>query len=56
MTEFFDLLISFIKGIYLQIDSFSFDVYGFNVSLAEVFLGFIILNMFVLLFWKGAKG
>lgn len=56
MTEFFDFLISHITNIYSVLNGFDFDVYGVSVSLADIIVGFIILNMVTLLFWKGAKG
>lgn len=36
------------------LDRFVFSVSGFNVSLLDIFIGFVLMGIIITVFWKGA--
>lgn len=37
------------------LDVYCFDIQGINVSIFDLFIGFIVLSLVVSIFWKGAR-
>lgn len=55
MTQVFQFFRNGIAYVFDTINSYSFEVYGLNVSLGWFFLGFICLSLVISIFWKGAR-
>lgn len=56
MTQFVTFIASCIAILFNTINSVSFDLFGYSVSLGFILLSMIIISMVVSVFWKGAKG
>lgn len=56
MTQAINLIFDFINDIISLLDTTTFDLYGFNVSIWSLILVFIVIFIFANVWWKGAKG
>jgi len=56
MTSVFQFFFSQLKGFYNALSAVNFDLYGIEVSLTQIILGFICMSIIISFFWKGARG
>lgn len=56
MQEAIDFLINGITYTFDQLNAYTFEIYGMQVSFFTVFIGFIALYLVISAFWKGARG
>lgn len=56
MTSVFNFFFTQLQGFYDTLGTVTFDVYGINVSLTQILIGFICMGMIISFFWKGARG
>ena len=56
MTEFFEFFAQWMNNLLALLNSVTFRIFNFNVSLLYLLLGFIFVSMMLGIFWKGAKG
>lgn len=56
MTQFFESLITFYQNIATTLMQYSFDVFGINVSIFHLLIGFILVSIVITVFWRGARG
>lgn len=56
MTSVFQFFFSQLKGFYNSLSAVNFELYGIEVSLTQIILGFICMSIIISFFWKGARG
>ncbi len=56
MTEVFRFFGNMWSIILSVLDLYTFDIGGFEFSLFDIILGFVISSMALSIFWKGARG
>lgn len=56
MTEFIRFIKDGIIDISSMLNDFEINISGMEVSLFELFLGFVALSIVISVFWKGARG
>ncbi len=55
ILPFFTALVKYINGLIGNLDSITFAVGSVDVSLWDLFLGFIVMCLVFSVFWKGAR-
>lgn len=55
MWEFILFIRDGIADLTGMLDSFSFNLGGINVTIFELFVGFIALGLIIAVFWKGSR-
>ncbi len=55
MSDFFELLLNFLKQIFNLLNSTTFQVYSVNVSLMTIIGSGAVLSMIIAIFWKGVQ-
>lgn len=56
MTDSILFLFSGLEAIFVKINSFGFDFFGYTLGIFDIFIAFICLAMILSLFWKGGRG
>ena len=56
MEEYVFFVVNQIACLSDMLDEFSFNISGMNVSIFELFIGFVALSIVISVFWKGARG
>lgn len=56
ISGFLDSIVTLLANIIYVLDRPIIDLYGFTVSLSEIFFVCIAFYLIIAIFWKGAKG
>lgn len=55
MVDFFQLLAAFFRAVINKLNSVSFSISGYNVTLAGLLFAFLVFSIVISVFWKGGK-
>lgn len=56
MTSAIEKVLQFMAEWLSIVNSATFEMFGFNIGIIDVIVGFLFIGFVVTIFWKGAKG